>query len=409
MPGPLQGIRAVEWAAYANAPLIGVILGDMGADVVKMEERGVGEPLRGMTTMYGTRLKLGSIIASFENANRSKRSLSIDLRKPQGREIAYKLIERADVFFTNYGQVRAAKVGLEYESLSKLNPRLVYVNATAYGPRGPDSNQRAWDPAAQARAAMMNSLGERNTPPSIVVGAPIDTLGATMASLGICAALFARQQTGQGQMINTSLLGSALWLQIFNIQTGLLRGDGSREHLGMARHLRTQPRNLLSNQYQCADGKWIMLATGQFDRFWPDLCRVMGIDDCRYTGVKSSELKGARLRELVAFLDSVFMTRPRDEWIKIYHEKNAEFAYSPVNEVDDLLDDAQIKANSYFVDYDHPTAGKVKYVNFPIEFSQTPAQVKSCAPEYAQHTEEVLLELGYSWEDIAALHDAEVI
>ncbi len=168
MPGPLEGIRVVEWAAFAHAPVIGVILGDLGANVIKIEERGVGEPLRGMKPVAGAKSAraqrdyptlAAGVNAAVENTNRNKRSISLDLSQKKGREIAYRLLAKADVFYTCYGQARAAKLGLDYETLSRLNPRLVYANATGYGPRGSDTEKRAFDQCGQARSSMMTSCG----------------------------------------------------------------------------------------------------------------------------------------------------------------------------------------------------------------------------------------------------------
>jgi CoA:oxalate CoA-transferase len=410
MAGPLEGIRAVEWAAYANSPLVGVMLGDFGADVIKIEERGVGEPLRGMSSLHGANQRLVSgMNAAVENTNRNKRSISLDLKKEKGKEIAYKLVEKADVFYTNYGEQRALKVGLDYDSLKRINPQIVYSNNTGYGRRGPDSEKRAFDPGVQARSGLMMSAGERDTPPGMIVSTILDATGATVATLGIITALLARERKGTGQLINSSLLGSALWIQIFNIQTALLRGSG-REHLGTQRNSRSKPRNVLSNMYECGDGKWILLGEPQFDRFWGDFCRVTGITDPEFVNVKIAELnKGDGMQRLLGVLDKLFATKPRDEWLKIFKDKNAAFAYDSINDVTDVLNDPQVLANKFFVDFDHPSAGKIKYMLSPIEFSKTPAQIKSAAPEYGQQTEEILLEVGYSWEDIAKLKDEEVI
>ena len=410
MSGPLEGIRAVEWAAYANSPLIGVMLGDFGADVIKIEERGVGEPLRGMSSLHGTGQRLISgINAAVENTNRNKRSISLDLKKPKGREIAYKLIKKADVFYTNYGEKRALNVGLDYDSLSKINPQLIYSNNTGYGKLGPDSEKRAFDPGVQARSGLMMSAGERDTPPGMIVSTILDATGATVATLGIITALLARERKGVGQLINSSLLGSALWIQIFNIQTALLRGE-SREHLGTQRNSRNKPRNVLSNMYECADHKWILLGEPQFDRFWGDFCRVTGITDPALVNVKMAELnKGDGMLRMLDVLDKLFATRPRDEWLTIFKEKNAAFAFDSINDVTDVLHDPQVMANNFFVNFEHPYAGKIRYMLSPLEFNKTPAKIKSAAPEYAQHTEEILLEIGYSWEDIANLKDEEVI
>ncbi len=211
-------------------------------------------------------------------------------------------------------------------------------------------------------------------------------------------------------MTNTSLLGSAIWIQMINIQTGLFRA-GSREHLGMARSDRSSPRQPLMTWYECQDGKWLLLGETEFDRFWGEFCQVMGITDPGYANVKMSQMKDdkAKVQQIVVYLEKIFATRPRDEWRRMFDEKGARFVYAPVNEVSDLLQDEQVLANNYFVDFDHPVAGRIKQVNHPVEYSKTPAKIRSGAPAYAQHNNEVLLELGYTREDIARFSAEEII
>ncbi len=405
MAGPLDGIRAVEWAGYGATPLTGVMLGDLGADVIKIEQRAVGDPLR---TSSHYRQHFSGLIPALENTNRSKRSLSLDLKKEKGKEIIYHLLKNTDVFHTNYGQSRAARVGLAYKTLSRVNTRLIYSDNTGYGPRGPDSEVRGFDPAAQARSALMYAVGYDDDPPTALVGAVVDATAGTVGVIGILAALSARNHTGVGQLVNSSLLGSAIWVQIFNIQTGLLRA-GTREHLGERRPQRTERRSPFGN-YKCSDGKWITIYATEFDEIWGRFCQIMGIREHEYTNLKNDDLqKGDITKRLTSVLEKCFATKPRDEWLNIFRQKSAPFAYAPVNEVQDLLPDLQVLENNYVVNFEHPTAGPVKLVGCPLEFSRTPAKIKSAAPQLGQHTEEVLLEIGYTRNDIAQLREAEVI
>ncbi|MBN1367244.1 MAG: CoA transferase [Dehalococcoidales bacterium] len=405
MEGPLEGIKAVEWAAYANSPIIGVMLGDFGAEIIKIEERGVGDPTRGMKTFHGApQVSPKGTIASYESTNRNKKSIALDLKKEKGREIAYKLIKNADIFYTNYGQTRATRVGLNYEVVSKINPGIIYSNNTGYGTRGPESERRAFDPAIQARTGMMMSCGERGTPPSLAAALIIDTTGATIATIGILAALVAKERKKVGQLVNSSLLGSAIWLQMTNIQSVLLNGIAAQ------RHSSVDPSHILVNVYQCSDGKWILIGEPPFDRVWGEFCKVMDIKQPEYVNLKQADLtQGNCKQELYLFLKNLFATKPRDEWIEIFRQKNATFVYDRVNEGNDICTDVQALSNNYIVDFNHPNAGPVKLVNSPIEFSKTPAKIRSVAPEFGQHTEEILLDLGYSWEDIASLQEQEVI
>ena len=411
MVAPLEGIRAIDWGEGANGPLIGVVLGDLGADVIRVEEPKVGDAMRGLAARPGpipaqaaSRMVAG-INAAWENTNRSKRSITLDLKKDKGKEIIYKLVKRADVFYTNRLQPTAARVGLDYETLSGINPQLIYAHATGMGAKGPYANKPCFDPMAQARSALMTSLGERNSLPSMIVGTPIDCVSATIGALAVVTALLCRERTGIGQKTDTSLLHSALWMQLFNIQTGLFRA-GTREHLGQRRRLRSELPPM-GNQYLCSDGKWILLGGGVK---WTDFCQVMGITQPEYTSLDMKAFQDENTRKkVVSFLEGVFNTRTRNEWIKLFEEKNVGFMYAPINEVNDLLTDVQVVSNNFFVDFEHPTAGAVKYVSIPMQFSKTPAKVKGAAPDLSQHTEEILLEIGYSANDIARLREEEVI
>jgi crotonobetainyl-CoA:carnitine CoA-transferase CaiB-like acyl-CoA transferase len=411
MVAPLEGIKAIDWGEGANGPLIGVVLGDLGADVIRVEEPKVGDAMRGLATRSGpgpaaiaSRMVAG-INAAWENTNRSKRSITLDLKKGTGKEIMYKLVRSADVFYTNRLQPTAARVGLDYETLSRINPRLIYAHATGMGAKGPYANKPCFDPMAQARSALMTSLGERDSLPSMIVGTPIDCVSATIGALAVVTALLCRERTGIGQKTDTSLLHSALWMQLFNIQTGLFRA-GTRTHLGQRRRLRSELPPM-GNQYLCGDGKWLLLGGGGK---WDEFCKVMGIDQPELTSLDMKAMQEETTRKrVVAYLDILFASRSREEWIRLFEEKDVKFMYSPVNEVNDLLSDVQVVSNNFFVDFDHPTAGATKYVSIPMQFSTTPAKVKSAAPDLGQHTEEILLEIGYSKNDIVRLREEEVI
>ncbi|MBA7584354.1 Cinnamoyl-CoA:phenyllactate CoA-transferase [subsurface metagenome] len=194
-------------------------------------------------------------------------------------------------------------------------------------------------------------------------------------------------------------------MQAYNVNVALLRGRP------MPRPSRKTLKNPMANHYECADGKWLLLAEPQSDRFWPNFCLALGIEnlekDARYTTAKD---RRDNFLELAAILEKVFKTRPRDEWISILQSKGGGIALSPVLELTELASDPQIQINDYITDVDHPTLGKVKMTGIPTRFSETPAQIRHCAPNFGQHTEEVLMEvLGCDWEEIAKLKDEEVI
>jgi len=381
------------------------MLGDLGAEVIKVEEPGRGDHMRGAVSLWGASMALKGRIVGFELANRNKRSLTLNLKSEAGREILYKLIERADVFLTNFPRRTARELGLDYESLSRRNPRLIYAVAHGYGSRGPWGEKRAFDPIAQALSGAMWAAGDRDWPePTQFIGGFFDQLGATLLAYGIMAALIARERTGEGQEVETSLLAGAIHQQAMNVNATFLTGRG------MARHSQKRARQPLSNHYRCADGKWIIIAEPQSDRFWGEFCRAIGRPDLEHDPRFDTALKRRETyAELIPILDEVFASRPRDEWIKHFDELGCRFAYAPVYDLTEAIYSPQAQENEYVVDFDHPVFGRVKQVGCPIRFSKTPARIYREAPELGQHTEEILLELGYDWEDIARFREEGVV
>jgi crotonobetainyl-CoA:carnitine CoA-transferase CaiB-like acyl-CoA transferase len=384
------------------------MLGDLGADVIKIEHPVQGDAYRGMGRMYGEAMSMaGGRHAGFEAANRNQRSITLDLKNEKGRAILYSLVEQADVFFTNYTETVARKLGADYGTLSQTNPRLVYAVSSTYGPLGPWAERRGFDQTAQARSGLMFAMGERDFPePVQTVSGVADQMGATMLVQGILAALLARERQGIGQRIDVSLLGSMLHLQTMGVSVTSFRGKA------WSRHCRTRTRNPLTNHYECADGKWLLFAEIQADRFWPEFCRALGLGELENDPRFATAMGGRRehATELIEILDKTLASKPRDEWLRFFEELNVPFAYSPVHDYYEVLDDPQVLANEYVVDFDHPAAGRIKVMGYPVRFSKTPAQVMREAPEFGQHTEEVLHEFGgYSWEEIAKLREEGVV
>lgn len=225
-----------------------------------------------------------------------------------------------------------------------------------------------------------------------------------MTVLGILGALFVRERTGMGQRIEASMLAGMSWLQYTNFFITLMRG---RE---MARHSRHSTKNPLTNFYRCKDDKWILFAEIQSDRYWSEFCEVVGIIEYQDNERFSDSMKRREnAAELVSILDMVIGSKTREEWIEIFKSKEVHFAYEVINNVSDLINDRQMLENEFIVPFNHAIFGDVRLLNFPVKFNATPASIKSHAPELGEHTEEVLLEIGFSWEDIARLRDEEVI
>lgn len=401
---PLEGIRILDWTIWQQGPVATMMLGDLGAEVIKIEERVGGDPGRGVMSIAGVGTSSDKRNYYFEANNRHKKSLALDLKKPEGKAILYELVEKSDVFVQNFRKGVAAKLGLDYQTLSKLNPKLIYASATGYGPNGADSGEPSFDYMGLARSGIMTAVGEPDMAPQNITGGIADQMGAIMLAHGVVVALLTRERLGIGQEVNTSHLGSMMALQGLNVACRLTLGKEFK------RFYRTEAVNPLWNHYQCQDGKWICFAMPQADRYWPAFCRAVGIPelekDERFATMKT---RGKNCRELISILDQLFASKPRDEWMRIL-KAGGDFIYTIVNSINDLPNDGQVQENNYIVDYDHPSWGPSKVVGHPVIYSQTPANPKAPAPEFGEHTEHILIEtLGYSWEQVAELKEKEVI
>ena len=298
----------------------------------------------------------------------------------------------------------AAKLGLDYATLSKYNPKLIYASATGYGPNGPDAGEPSFDYMGLARSGIMTAAGEPDMEPMNITGGIADQMGAIMLAHGITVALLARERLGVGQEVDTSHLGSMMALQGLNLACRLTLGKEFK------RFYRTKAVNPLWNHYKCQDDKWICLAMPQADRYWPDFCKTLGIPelekDPRFENMK---VRGRNAEEIIAIVDEIFVSKPRAEWMQILKD-GGDFIYTLVNNITDLPDDPQMQANDYVVDYAHPTWGETQIVGSPLILSETPADPKAPAPEFGEHTEQVLIDmLGYSWEDVGRLRETEVL
>ena len=247
--------------------------------------------------------------------------------------------------------------------------------------------------------------GEPDTPPAQIGGPVFDQMTGTLLVYAILAALVARDRTGTGQQVEVSLLGSGIHLQAYNLNTALLRGRQ------IPRPSRRSLKNPMANHFECADGEWLLLSEPQADRFWPAFCDALGIKhlekDEKYSNAAA---RRENFRELLDIIEGVFITKTREEWMKILDEKGEGIAYSPVLKPTDLANDAQALENGYITEVDHPSLGPIKVVGNPVNFSEMPVTVDGYSPCFGQNTEEVLLEVcGYDWDRIQQLKDEEVI
>jgi len=327
----------------------------------------------------------------------------LDLRTQDGREVIYRLVEKSDVFLHNLRSQAAQRLGLDYETLSRINPRLVYSQASGWGRKGPDSDKGAFDAAAAARTGLMYVLGEPEMePPQRTPGGICDMAGAMCLAMGTLAALQAREWLGRGQMVSTSLFGSAITLATWPINFALTYG------YDIPIRSRSLIRNPLINFYKCADGEWVYLMMLQFERYWPIFCEAMDVKELeKDPRFETLRVMADHCGEAISILDGIFTTKTRAEWMSIFAERDLIFA--PIQRPVDLVNDPQALANDYITEFDHPIYGREKVLGLPYEFSETPASIKQPCPELGQHTEEILLELDYTGDDIARLKEGQII
>jgi len=400
MAGILEGIRIIDMGHFVAVPSGGTVLADWGAEVLKVEPLS-GESGRG--TMNTLLERTGSKVHwRFEVHNRNKKSLALDLKKALGRDILHELVQRSDVFMSNYELGALKRLTLDYTTLSRLNPGLVYAFITGYGTAGPDKDQRGFDlVAAWARTGMQYLLGGPVGSPPQQRPSVLDRTAGFQMVAGILAALLHREKTGKGQELELSLYHSGVWTLASDLQVAL-------GGLPLSIHDRTQAPNPLMNAYRTRDDRWLQLAMPQADLSWHDFCQAIERpeleNDSRFGSI---ETRAEHCEELVRILNEIFVTRTVEEWEKKLGESNC--IYGRVQTPDEVLADPQALANNFFAEIEHPEVGQTKLVTTPIKFHQNPASVRTVSPEVGQHTEEILLEIGYSWDDISRLKDQGVV
>ena len=395
----MEGIRVVEVGMWVAGPSAAAVLGDWGADVVKIEPPD-GDPFRGLISSFG----VGGISPPFELDNRNKRSVGLNLAHEDGRRIAAQLVDRADVFVSNARPVALERAELDYATVSARNPRLVYALINGYGLEGKDRDRAAYDVGAfWSRAGVAAALTPEGGDLPYQRGGMGDHMAGMAAAGAVAAALLARERTGEGQLVSTSLMRIGMYMIGWDISMSLRLGIPAVPMTVKA------PPNPLINAYTAADGRRFWLLLLQADRHWPDLLRAIDqtewADDARYASI---ELRWQHSAELVSELDAVFAKRRLAEWAEIFDREDVWWA--PVQDALEVIADEQAHAAGGFVDVPAADGGDpVRMVASPVDFSGTPWSARSFPPEFAQHTEEVLLELGYDWDKIIEMKDAGAI
>lgn len=397
----LEGIRVIDWTGFLMGPRAATHLADMGAEVIKIETPEVGEPTRGARGGVLPKPK-GNFVYTWHLENRGKKSITIDLKKPRGQEIAQKLVKTADVFLSNFQYQALRRFKLDYETLSQINPRLIYAFGSGWGMRGPDKDRPAFDYAVFARSGMMDAFGEPGTPPVMCRPGLGDHITAVTLAYAVMLALYHRERTGEGQMVHASLLGCLVDAGALSLQAQI----STDEPVG--RNARNDAKNPLWNFYETKDHGFIQFSMSHSDHYWPEFCQVLGIEKCeKDPRFNSHENREIHCQELIPIIDKALGSRSKEEWIK--RLTGTDIVWACVTTYTELAQDPQVWANDYIVKVKSENYGEQKMVGIPVNLSKTPGRVSPEAPELSQHTEEILLEMGYSWEDIGSLKDEKVI
>jgi crotonobetainyl-CoA:carnitine CoA-transferase CaiB-like acyl-CoA transferase len=398
----LSGVRVVEVAQWWFVPSAGAVLADWGADVIKIEHPVTGDPQRGLVTS-GFFPDTGGVNFMMEQSNRGKRSVGIDIGHPQGRDALLRLVETADVFLTNFLPAARRKLRIDVEDIRAINPRIVYVRGHGQGARGSDAEKGGYDAASfWSRGGIAHAL----TPPG--AAAPVmqraafgDSAGGMTVAGGIAAALFRRERTGVASVIDVSLLGTAMWILAPDIVMTRLTDQE------MPAFSRTEAPNPIVNSYQTKDERWLFLNMLQPDKFWADLCRHLGRDDLITDArFENGMARFMNRQECVAELARVFASRTLAEWRDAL--ASVEGVWAPMQSAREVGDDPQALANGYLPVVDRGDGTTFTLVASPVQFDETSPALHP-APDCGQHTEEVLLSLGLTWEELAALKDAGAI
>ncbi len=394
---PLSGLKVIDCTIWQQGTYASAMLADFGADVVKVEGPTSPDPGRGLAVGQDST----GLNGYFESHNRNKRGIVVDLKHPQGRETLLRLCESADVFVQNMRQGVMDKLGLGYQDLKARNPAIIYASASGYGARGPQRHWPAMDILGQARGGFMMTQGPPDLAPIFAFGGMADQVGAISLSYGILIALWHRLRTGEGQFVDASLLGGQVMLQSFNITVSLFTGRIPPQRS-------RADSDPMWNVYRCRDGRYIAVSMAQGDRWWSLFCEALQRpdirDDPRFCGFRERADNRTALLEV---FDEIFTQRDQWDWVNFLAEYGLPVA--PVQDYAQVVEDPQVLANDYIVTLDHPRAGPVRMIGPAVQLDRSPGSIRTPAPEFGQHTEEVLLEHNFTWDEITALKQAGAI
>ena len=394
---PLEKIKVLDLTQVMAGPFCCQVLADMGAHVTKVEPRETGESAR---RSMGFRYGRGEDTAAFIAINRNKKSMTLDLKGDAGRGIFYKLAREADVIVENYRPGVTEKLGIDYETIQEINPRIIYASISGFGQTGPYAMRAGYDLIAQGMSGVMSVTGEPGGPPA-KCGIPVGDLSAGMfCAIGVLSAYIAREETGRGQHIDTSLFEGALALSIW--ETAELWATGRVPQPFGSAHRLTAPYQAL----QTSDG-YINVGANN-GRLWARLCNAIGreelIEDPRFS---TNDGRMENRAELAEELEKTLADKTTGEWVDILLE--AGFPAAPIHDYQQVFEDPHTIAREMMVEMDHPVEGKVKGLGIPVKLSETPGKIRRPAPLLGEHTEETLSGLGYSEAEIAGFRERKVV
>ena len=397
MAGPLEGVRVLDLSRVLTGPFCSMLLGDLGAEVIKVEIPKTGDDTR----QWGPPFIHGES-AYFLSVNRNKKSLTLNLGEEKGRDILYALAEKSDILLENFRPGVTKKLRVDYPTLAGKNPRLIYCSISSYGYSGPYRDRLAYDLVLQAMGGLMGITGEPGRPP-VRIGVALSDIGAGMyAAISILAAFAARARTGKGQWIDVSLLDTTVsWL---TYMAAYYFATGKNPEKAGSTHPTIVP-------YQCfktEDNEYVALAIGN-DKLFQNFCRAISneklAEDPRFS---TNPSRVAHRNQLVPMLEEIFAQKPRDEWLRIFAK--ADVPAGPVSSIQEIFSDPQILYRKMLVRIQHSTAGEISQIGIPMIFSDTNAEIRSPPPALGEHAEEILGKLlGYDAKRIAELRNEGVI
>jgi crotonobetainyl-CoA:carnitine CoA-transferase CaiB-like acyl-CoA transferase len=395
-PGALHGVRILDLSRVLAGPYCTMFLGDLGAEVVKVEQPGVGDDTRGWGPPFA-----GGESAYFLSVNRNKKSLTLDLKSPEGNALIRRLAGKSDVMIENFRPGTMERLGLAEKDLRRANPRLIYASLSAFGADGPMSDSPGYDLIVQARGGLMSITGMPEGDPTKVGVAIIDVIAGLMLGKAICAALYAREKTGTGQTLDTSLLEAQV-ASLVNAGANYLIGGQIPRRYGNA-----HPSIVPYQSFKTADGYLVVGVASE--TIWKRFCRAIGraelAQDPRFA---KNAGRVAHRDDLLNILSGIFAGRDSTTWQEILQA--AEVPCAPVQTVDQVFNDPQVIHRGMVAEIDHPAAGKIKLAGIPVKFSGTPASLRLPPPQLGEHTQDVLMDwLGMTKQEILALREKGVV